>query len=452
MTNNSGLPYLKAPSKAAAVLRTGPAVTVIAEPYEYTRLASAQIRLLSISIEPSTGYVTCHFRLADLATSRGAFRAISYCWGKHTPTHRVLCEDGRSLLLTESATELLRYVIPRNPVDYFWIDQICVNQADLEEKSTQVSLMGQIYSLTTQVVAWLGRGNRSSEHAIKFVEALSEEVSNMKRKGLDPTLVPLLSESARVHNAPAQMQTSHRWNALSNLLKNVWFERVWVMQEVIMACAAIANANSNGARVLLSFEKCSIDFDLLAMILDLLERDHLLTNMVYDRLNQDSLDELGVYPRGLNATRTFSLFRDIRSRGEPIMLNLALDHAWHFKATNARDKIYAVLAFADEPVQGTLRPNYALTVEEIYTVWTTELLERPYEYPMMLHMAGIGLQRTLCTLPSWVPDLDSASPTAQLAPVMTKSTGKVSMSGRAFCPCGAFEIISIISCFLSGHV
>ncbi|MCJ1277397.1 hypothetical protein MMC21_005209 [Puttea exsequens] len=434
----NNLPFLKANSKARAGLQTGPAVTVTSEPYQYTRLEANQVRVLSISVEPATGFLVCDFDVRDLTSGQGTYRAISYCWGDHTPTNRVLCSDGNSLLVTESATEILRFIVPRNPMDFFWIDQLCVNQADLVEKSAQVMAMGQIYSFTRQVIAWMGRGNRSSESAIAFVEMLFGEMEDMESKGLQPTLAPLMSLPARVHNAPAQMQASYKWSALSHLLRNPWFERIWVMQEVIMACAQTSRTSCVGSHILLSFEKCTVDFNVLAGVLRMLENDYLHSNLVYDRQNKDGLDELGIYPPGFDAIKTFSTFRELRSRGTPVLLNSALSHAWHFKASDDRDKVYAVMAFADEVADASLRPDYTSTAEDVYTVWTKALLERDDDYPMLLHMAGIGLQRSLSKLPSWVPDFSCGSSEVQLASEMTKS-----IKGRHYLASGVNHKIEI---------
>ena len=186
----SGLPYLEARSKAGAVFQTGPAVVVTSEPYQYTSLKAGQFRMLSIFLEPVTGFLTCNLDVRDLASSKRAYKAISYCWGNHIPTNRLLCSNGQSLLITKSAAEILEFLVPQNPTDFFWIDQLCINQADLPEKSAQVSMMAQIYSSTKQVIAWLGLGDKNSESAVTFVETLFGEIEDMERKNRNSTMVP----------------------------------------------------------------------------------------------------------------------------------------------------------------------------------------------------------------------------------------------------------------------
>lgn len=150
----ANLPYLMASSISithAGIPRLGNKVTMTSKPFQYTRLQDRQIRVLAISIDPETKVLIVNFDVRDLTACRGTYRAISYCWGDSKPTYRVLCSTGGYLTLTESAAEVLKFVIPRNPEDWFWIDQICINQADLAERSAQVTMMGQFYSSTKQV-------------------------------------------------------------------------------------------------------------------------------------------------------------------------------------------------------------------------------------------------------------------------------------------------------------
>lgn len=52
-----------------------------------------------------------------------------------------------------------------------WIDAICVNQSDLEERSRQVQKIGMIFGFTKRVIFWLGR---PTAEAALLLETLSE--------------------------------------------------------------------------------------------------------------------------------------------------------------------------------------------------------------------------------------------------------------------------------------
>lgn len=434
--SDDGLPTLQAHAKVRAIstgLQIRAAVTDSCERYQRTRLKPSQIRLLSISIEQETSNFVCSFHVRDLASSLGAYKAISYCWGDPTCTNRVLCSNGQSLHVTQSAADILNFIVARNPAEFFWIDQLCINQQDLVEKSTQVQQMGKIYSSTKQVIAWLGRGDRRDESAFDFVDMLFGEVQDMERKGLQPTLIPLMSLPSRLRNLPTERQASRKWKTLSHLLRNSWFERIWVMQEVIMACTETSRSEAESS-VLLSFERRTIEFGILARVLKILDEDRLDSNLVYDRQNNDGLDEIGMKPPGFNAVKIYSAYREMRNKGTDILINSALSHAWHFKASNDRDKLYAVMGFTTEVADPELFPHYQSNVEDVYIAWARKLLKRDNDYPMLLHMAGIGLQRSYHLLPSWVPDFSSRSLEVQLGPEMTRST-----PGRHYCASGVNE-------------
>jgi Heterokaryon incompatibility protein (HET) len=51
---------------------------------------------------------------------------------------------------------VLRRLWKRKDARIIWIDALCINQADLVEKSHQVNFMGKIYEHTTQVLIWIG--------------------------------------------------------------------------------------------------------------------------------------------------------------------------------------------------------------------------------------------------------------------------------------------------------
>src|SRR6202012_1162820 len=49
-----------------------------------------------------------------------------------------------------------RYWDFRSHGDYVWIDALCINQADTEEKNSQVSMMREIYRQADLLCIWLG--------------------------------------------------------------------------------------------------------------------------------------------------------------------------------------------------------------------------------------------------------------------------------------------------------
>jgi hypothetical protein len=75
-----------------------------------------------------------------------AFGAMSYAWGcDFKYISLLLCQGGASCFLATAKVDCLFHHI-RRPTEYkrLWIDSICLNQVDDEEKSAQVARMADI--------------------------------------------------------------------------------------------------------------------------------------------------------------------------------------------------------------------------------------------------------------------------------------------------------------------
>jgi hypothetical protein len=70
-------------------------------------------------------------------------------------TERLLIND-REFKVTRSLDQALRRIRRKWHRRALWVDQVCINQDDLAERSTQVLLMGRIYSSAQKVLSWLG--------------------------------------------------------------------------------------------------------------------------------------------------------------------------------------------------------------------------------------------------------------------------------------------------------
>lgn len=119
--------------------------TVRTRIYRPLNAATKEIRLLRL--EPGSGEdpLRCSFFYTDLASGDVLdYHTISYVWGKVTGGGHVLLE-GLALSVPPSSEAALRATRLRDIPRTLWIDAICINQNDTDEKTQQVRLMGQIY-------------------------------------------------------------------------------------------------------------------------------------------------------------------------------------------------------------------------------------------------------------------------------------------------------------------
>jgi hypothetical protein len=129
--------------------------------YEYQRIQqqNSEIRLLRLHQKHSTDQIYCDLLSIPLQNAE-PFEAISYRWSGR-PQYPIVV-DGRPYLVLPAVHDILRHVQLPGSERLLWIDSICINQGDDEEKSWQISMMRDIYSRAHRVVGWLGCREGSS--------------------------------------------------------------------------------------------------------------------------------------------------------------------------------------------------------------------------------------------------------------------------------------------------
>ena len=239
------------------------------------------------------------------------------------------------------------------------------------------------------MLAWLGKGfPEFTRDALAYAERLSKRIERRRRQGKQEKMSPSNYDQSA-------------WVQLVQFLESPWFDRVWVMQEVIMAPTVMGQDGLQKAAIRLMLKDCTIDFDRLAPVMRAIDAN----NFTGDLVLQFGATTFRV-PQGFRAIEVFSSHREARSSGVPTSIFDAISDAWVFKASNARDKLYAVNGFADAPADLVLSLDYKLPVDHVYTEYASKLVKR---YPSLLSMAGIGGKRSRMTLPSWVPGFSCPS-------------------------------------------
>lgn len=99
------------------------------------------------------------------------YDALSYPWGpdKDHPTCSMLC-SGVKIPITKNCYDALRSLTKNLKLQHTWIDAICINQDDNNEKSQQIPLMRDIYGKARRVLIWLGVKTQRSDEAIRWVK------------------------------------------------------------------------------------------------------------------------------------------------------------------------------------------------------------------------------------------------------------------------------------------
>ncbi|KAI1085390.1 heterokaryon incompatibility protein-domain-containing protein [Whalleya microplaca] len=132
-------------------------------------------------------------------------------------TQTILC-DGKSMTVYPNLYNALLQFRQSAPGDY-WIDAVCIHQADLVERTSQVQMMGRIYSSAETVTIWLGTCPQILSTGIAQLE---ESKDNLLRPG------------GREQKSDKQSLDNEVYLAAGYLLLRRYFRRLWVLQEACL--------------------------------------------------------------------------------------------------------------------------------------------------------------------------------------------------------------------------
>jgi hypothetical protein len=130
--------------------------------------------------------------------------------------------DGGQLVITKSAYAIIHKRQSWWRDQLIWIDQVCINQDDCNEKASQVQMMEHIYKEVVRVTAYLGEA--TDAHLVQSL--LAKLYFQMKGLGISAEQMKALY----IFDSRGP-----EWNALRHFLRNPWFRRVWIVQEAALA-------------------------------------------------------------------------------------------------------------------------------------------------------------------------------------------------------------------------
>jgi hypothetical protein len=118
---------------------------------------SKSIRILTILPGTWTDPIECGLRETQLQDS-GSYKALSYSW-KASDDDDTLGPISCNKISVDVSCNLhsaLRQLRHDRDVVRIWVDSICINQQDNDERARQVGIMRDIYARSTDVIIWLG--------------------------------------------------------------------------------------------------------------------------------------------------------------------------------------------------------------------------------------------------------------------------------------------------------
>ncbi|KAK8075658.1 Heterokaryon incompatibility protein 6-OR allele [Apiospora hydei] len=217
--------------------------------YEPLPRSDRHIRLLELKPGNPNDIVTAKLithRLED-ATD---YEALSYTWGNPEEHQTIQCNGVPIRVTPNLFNALLGLRDTKNEIT-LWVDAICINQQNVEERSHMVSQMPLIYASARRTVCWIT--SPLSQQAAGLLEDLEEirnRLSNQRScittsdiYHSDYMITAKILEDSAKANWP---QDTEAWQHLNSFIQDVYFSRIWIIQDLVCSKSLVIKTPANG--------------------------------------------------------------------------------------------------------------------------------------------------------------------------------------------------------------
>lgn len=265
---------------------------------------------------------------------------------------------------------------------------MCINQVDVAERDEQVGRMREIYQNARVVFISLHQSGigPDADHELRtrgeFVARLAKYLSCLAIfNGMDMGVARRVSDKTfELSTTDSRVYDLRYWKQLSSLFKELWFERLWIIQELAVSKSAsvlwgtikIPWSDIEGAAKYILYPGYCPPPNHIKVI----------------------LPSLGAH-RVSQVSPTAMVGRD-RNNILTILYNTQ-----DAKCADPRDKLYAILGIVGDA--DDIHIDYSIPVQVVYRNWTTKRIWRTKSLDILNACANDPGRSD--DLPSWVPDL-----------------------------------------------
>jgi Heterokaryon incompatibility protein (HET) len=120
---------------------------------------------------PHQDELSLHCKLFHVSLNENPqYIALSYTWGDPRDTQTIIIGNA-PVPVTRNLYSAMYHLVYYTNTKVVWIDALCINQTDDEEKSWQVQLMKEIYQRADHVSVWLGPADATSDTVMDFLHS-----------------------------------------------------------------------------------------------------------------------------------------------------------------------------------------------------------------------------------------------------------------------------------------
>ncbi|KAH7183591.1 heterokaryon incompatibility protein-domain-containing protein [Fusarium flagelliforme] len=385
------------------------------------RLYGLETRLALIREGKWQDPISCSFEYESFEVENNANRsysALSYVWG-NSKAKETIQIDGHDHKISVNLACAIRHLRDERQLVLIWIDAICINQNDIDERSSQVSMMQDIYARALRVIVFLGDGSyfRIPQDYAKSPPPAPVTFSSSAQDG------PLITH---FHNNWEKLCRRPEWYSFCTicvlrLLEDVdgyrdtieciangkassklrlfelvrqfmnsqWWQRVWVVQETTVS-----------SEVVIQYGNVSIPWTILA------GSAHACENLGWGRHDLGFEDFMSIEREYAKVLPVFArqvfeiegLRKEWKDQHGTGLLSLLQDFSGR-KATDDRDKVFALLGLASDI--NTIEPDYSLSTVQVYRRTVLHLIKSSSS---LSALSGDMKRKNSGGVPTWIPD------------------------------------------------
>lgn len=332
------------------------------------------------------------------------YAILSYATDNGTATEEIKV-NGETVMIT---TNLFNALQQLRELDMFrdqeplalWVDAICIDQNDIEERNAQVQTIKLVYGRADRFISWLAPCDTGLDLVRKIALAIEEKQDHPNQPLTDndfewwtdyPQYLVLDSHFPSYNT---------EWNMVAELMQLPYWTTTKTVQHMALASADthlfFCGDNHISYRELESYVR---------FIEQIRDEKPQKPDIVPELLWEAITDNMPLIPPTFHLVEELKTCWESGTEGANAMV---VKVAQQCSIEDPRDAIYGLLNILPRL---DIKPDYTKPVADVYTEWFSNFLLETGGHGGLLAYAGIGYDSSASTheytrdLPSWVPDL-----------------------------------------------
>ena len=176
--------------------------------------------------------------------------ALSYVWGEFASPADILQCNGAEIPISRNCRDALRALRSLYGSLTIWVDAVCIDQSNMDERIQQIKLMGEIYTWAEVVYIWLGHGSLDITWAMNYLSKAEKRKclpmdrirdNQDRRMALSRVFLPtaLSRQLFSEFGGPELIIERSPSRCLNEFLPKEWFLHAWTFQEVLLSSHSI---------------------------------------------------------------------------------------------------------------------------------------------------------------------------------------------------------------------